>query len=114
MPGEKLGDLLVDRRPVTAEQKAPMAIVDRLDQRGHLALGAGAVAHLDLELPLAKAGRDLELVERDPALLDLPQALRDLGLRDAEQAEHDACVRLSAIHDLLYEVRLQGLGPHCV
>jgi hypothetical protein len=47
-----------------------------------------AVAHVDLDLAATQAGRDLDLRQRYALLLlDLAQALGDLGLRSAEHAQ---------------------------
>ena len=52
-----------------------------------------AVADVDLDLPAAQAGRDLDLGQRHPLLLHLAQALGDFGLGDAEHAQRVAVQR---------------------
>ena len=72
------------------------------------------MAHLDLELALAKAGGDLELVDSDAPVLDLAQALGDLGLGEAEKAKHHARIGLSPVQHLPDGVRLDRDRPHRV
>ena len=85
-------DLLVDRRAVAREQRVSMAGGDELDERVIGLLGGRLVDRRDLDLAAAQAGRDLELVELQPAVCGRAQRVRDLGLRNPEQADDPAPV----------------------
>ncbi len=67
--------------------------------------GLVAVAHVDLDLAAAQAGRDLDLGQRDPVALHLAQALGDLRLGDAEHPQRVAVQRRGALEQLPH-----GLG----
>ena len=61
---QQTGDDLVDRRPVLAEQVAPVALDQGPLHRLRLGRGLLAPADVDLDLPSPQAGGDLDRVDR--------------------------------------------------
>ena len=112
MPRQQRRDLGVDRLAVEAEQVAlvvcAQALADRLGGRRRLV----AVADVDLDLAAAQAGRDLDLLERDPVGLDLAQALGDFGLGDAEHPQRVAAQRRRPCDHLAHRLGCECGRPH--
>ena len=112
MPGEQLRHLRVDRLAVLAEELRRVALGEA---GAHGLRGPGAlvpVADVDLDLAAPQAGRDLHLRQRHPLVLHLAQALRDLGLGDAEHPQRVGAQRGRALEHRRHLRRLQRRRPH--
>ena len=83
-----------------------MAFADDCLERGSDGRRMRLIARDDLQLPAAHAGRDLDLLELHAGPLRLAQRRRDLGLRQAEQAQGPLLIDGGVVNRAP-----EGLGP---